>query len=185
MGFLISGAGVALELVVATQGLGAAEVPQATCDGRILFYVDAEIEKVFVLAGNSFAVQAPCFACQNTLEDVVYPRVIGPVGASGHGRRGRTPRSMGDGKVAGAASHAVDVSGVVASAPHGPEGVQAREDNVPIGDARVAAGALVFAGGRLAAAAVVAAVAVTIVATTVVLGLILFSCREQSSTSWS
>jgi hypothetical protein len=36
MSFLVAGAGVALELVVAAQGLGVAEVAQAAADRRVL-----------------------------------------------------------------------------------------------------------------------------------------------------
>ena len=50
MSFLVGGASITFELVVIAQGLGVAKVSQAARDGRVLFHVDAEIEKVFVFA---------------------------------------------------------------------------------------------------------------------------------------
>jgi hypothetical protein len=74
--FLVGVAGVTFELVVAAERLRVAEVPQAARHRRVLVHVDAEVKKVLLFGGDSFAIQAPRLAGQDALKNVIDPRVL-------------------------------------------------------------------------------------------------------------
>lgn len=77
MSLLVGGTGITLELVVTAEGLGLAKVAKAAGDGGVLLHVDAQIQKVFVLAGHCFTIETSGLTGEDALEQIVDPGAVG------------------------------------------------------------------------------------------------------------
>ena len=82
MSFLVCGATVTLEFVVTAQRLRVAKIPQATCDRGVLLNIDAEVEKVLILAGHGFTIEAPGLTGENALKYITDPGGLFGIGSS-------------------------------------------------------------------------------------------------------
>lgn len=87
---------VTLKLIVAAKRFRIAEASQAMCYACILVNINLQIEKMFILTANRFAVKASRLARQNSLENFMHPswfRCCSRIVASGRCWWGRSTRS--------------------------------------------------------------------------------------------